>query len=208
MDILVSSNFERLLWFLAYQTRDGASIGEKRKYAGEKVRGWLNELKSNGGFGVEPVILQAARSDFESERISNKETVETIKRFYTASIPSSVNGGTHSHHSEDATVQEQGYILDPHSAIGVAASLHSIARARPPVMHHIALATAHPAKFANAVHLALHDEKGFSFDAILPEQFVGLEKKERRVRAVPREAGLEGMKKIIRDEVTKEIEVQ
>ena len=96
-----------------------------------------------------------------------------------------------------------GYILDPHSAIGVAASLRSIKRA--PGAHHISLATAHPAKFANAVDLALKDEPGFSFDTVLPEEFVGLEKKEKRVLTVPKGAGWEGVRTIVEDEVEKEL---
>lgn len=202
MDILVSSNFERLLWFLAYQVLGQGTVVDKRKTAGAKVKGWLGELKTNGGFSVDPTILKAAKADFESERISDKETIATIKHFYSTSTPAVTNGTSK---ASNATLHKGGYILDPHSAIGVAASLRSIARAPPPDTHHISLATAHPAKFANAVVLALKDEEGFNFDTVLPEQFVGLEKKEKRVRAVPREAGLNGMRLIIREEVAKEL---
>ena len=73
-------------------------------------------------------------------------------------------------------------------------------RTSPTETPHIALATAHPAKFANAVDLALKDEKDFNFDAVLPEEFVGLEKKER-VRAVPKGAGREGIRGIVEEEV-------
>lgn len=186
MDILVSSNFERLLWFLAYQYASETGMDDQwtKQQAGQEVGAWLKELKNKGGFGVNDHILKAAKKDFESERISDSQTLETIKQFYT---------------------QEGQYILDPHSAIGVAASLRSIKRNSPDGTHHISLATAHPAKFANAVDLALKDEAAFTFDTVLPEEFVGLEQKERRVRNVPREAGWEGMRKIVVEEVEAEL---
>jgi threonine synthase len=196
MDILVSSNFERLLWFLAYEFAAGAGLDDEwnKKQAGQEVDAWLKELKNKGGFGVHADILEYARRDFESERISDIQTLETIKQFYSSP---STNGATNGHASKG------GYILDPHSAIGVAASLRSIQRS--PGVHHISLATAHPAKFANAVDLALKDEEGFSFNSILPEELVGLEQKKRRVTVVPQGAGWEGVRQIVEDEVEAEL---
>jgi len=196
MDILVSSNFERLLWFLAYEYAAGAGMDDEwnKKQAGQEVDAWLRELKSKGGFGVHPDILASAKKDFESERISDIQTLETIKQFYTSP---STNGTTNGNASKG------GYILDPHSAIGVAASLRSIQRNSG--VHHISLATAHPAKFANAVDLALKNEEGFSFNTVLPKEFVGLEQKEKRVTLVPKGAGWEGVRKIVEDEVEAEL---
>ena len=68
--------------------------------------------------------------------------------------------------------------------------MRSIKRAFPDT-YHVSLATSHPAKFANAVDLALKDGPAFSFDAVLPEEFVGIEKKEKRVITVPQGAGWE-----------------
>lgn len=190
MDILVSSNFERLLWFLAYEFAAVAGMDDEwtKKQAGQEVETWLKQLKSNGGFGVHDDILAAAKRDFESERVSDVQTIDTIKQFYATS-----NGAA-----------KGGYILDPHSAIGVAASLRSIDRAAPGT-HHISLATAHPAKFANAVDLALKEHPGFSFDTVLPEEFVGLEQKEKRLTTVPREAGWEGVRAIVEEQVETEL---
>jgi len=196
MDILVSSNFERLLWFLTYADAPGHTDEEKRKHAGEQVRGWLTELKSNGGFAVPTPILAAAQVDFESERVSDTETVETIKAFYTT-LHANTNGKPDTY-----SASSTGYILDPHSAIGVAASLRSITRAPPSGTHHISLATAHPAKFASAVQLALDGERGFDFvKEVLPQEFIGLESRERRVRHVGREEGVEGMRRLLDEEV-------
>ncbi|KAK2784885.1 threonine synthase [Onygenales sp. PD_12] len=193
MDILVSSNFERLLWFLAFKIRGGdESLDKKRQIAGETVRGWLDDLKSKGGFSVEPAILEAAKADLESERVSDSQTIETIRSVYaTCFPPGPASSGTRG--------KTGGYILDPHSAVGVAASLRSIARV--PGAHHISLSTAHPAKFAHAVDLALNGQEGYQFDDVLPPEFIGLEKKERRVIDVPAGQGWQAVKKIVDEKV-------
>lgn len=193
----VSSNFERLLWVLAFQDSREPTVEARRKAAGERVKTWLHELKTNGGFGVEPAILKAAKVDFESERVSDAETIATIKDvFQTKSTCPAVktSEGTR------GTVSNGGYILDPHTAIGVAAAKRSIARAEKGT-HHIALATAHPAKFSKAVEKALGEEEGFVFEDILPEELVGIKDLPRRVTEVRREDGLEGLRKLIRERV-------
>lgn len=199
MDILVSSNFERLLWILVYENVSGTSItatvspsdartSEARSKASETIRDWYNSLKTLGNFDVGPDVLALARQDFQSERVSDEETISTIKSFYRAS--------------------QGAYVLDPHSAIGVTASLRSISAllssSAPNKSQTIALATAHPAKFANAVSLALKDEAGYSFDAVLPKEFIGLETKERRARVVSKSQGLSRIRDVILDEVRKE----
>ncbi|MCJ1286374.1 threonine synthase [Xylographa opegraphella] len=209
MDILVSSNFERLLWFLVYQGSHADTVQLRREEAGQQVKSWLNELKNSGGFGVSPEILQAAKVDFESECISDITTIETIKDFYNASsqpdMTQSNGNGDRNYLTNGQSSQKAKYILDPHSAIGVAASLLSLIRAPPPSTHHISLATAHPAKFASAVQLALGENESFDFEKeVLPTEFVGLEKKERRVRVVGKGEGLEGMRRIIGEEVKAE----
>lgn len=182
MDILVSSNFERLLWFVAHDVygSNTDSAQEKRETAGRKVKEWQTQLKTNGGFGVEKQVLDAVRADFAAERVSDAETIATIREVYR---------------------WPEGYILDPHSAIAVTAALRSAEGA-----HQVALATAHPAKFAKAVEMALVEEKGFRFQDILPMQFVGLEERPRRVRCVRRSEGIEGLRKLIVGEVDRERE--
>ena len=81
MDILVSSNFERLLWFLAYRNSTASDNKQRRIEAGDKVKGWLTQLKSEGGFGVEKEILASAKEQFESERVSDKQTIDTTTTF-------------------------------------------------------------------------------------------------------------------------------
>jgi threonine synthase len=184
MDILISSNFERLLWFLAYDIYGSGVEGveNKRNVAGEKVLEWQTNLKIKGGFSVEQKILDAARADFSSERVSDAETVAAIRDVYRWS---------------------KGYILDPHSAISVTAALRSAVTA--PEEHCMALLTAHPAKFSVAVEKALVEEKGFQFKDILPIQFHELENLSRRVIHVPRSYGLDGIRKIVMEKVEEQL---
>ncbi|ATY65992.1 threonine synthase [Cordyceps militaris] len=166
MDILVSSNFERLLWFLAYEFAATAGMDDEwnKRQAGQEVAGWLRSLKEAGSFGpVYQDVLAAAQRDFESERVTDAETLDTIAAFY----------------------RRVGHVLDPHTAVGAAATQRSVARAVPAGIPHISLSTAHPAKFSGAVEKALARETGFDFAAqVLPEEFVGLETRERRVATV------------------------
>lgn len=182
MDILVSSNFERLLWFLAYEFASVAGMDDEwnRKQAGQEVSAWMKQLKSSGGFGpVYQDVHTSARRDFESERVSDSQTVDTIKNYF----------------------KKIDYVLDPHTAIGVAASLRSLERSKAP---HISLSTAHPAKFAGAVEMALKDEAGFNFEEkVLPPEFHGLEAKEKRVTEVVND--WKAVREIVKKQVAEEL---
>ena len=173
------------------------SIKQKRTTAGDKVKAWLQELKTHGGFGVDPRLLEAAKIDFESERVSDTETLAFIKSTYEAKTPAAASGNSK---GTAGTVSHGGYILDPHSAIGVAAAHRSLEKTKGGISH-IALATAHPAKFSRAVEEALKGEKEFEFKDLLPEQFRGLEELPRRKTLVKKSGGLEGMRKQIRERV-------
>ena len=187
MDILVSSNFERLLWFLAYEYASTAGMDEEwnRKQASQEVAAWLRQLKADDGFGPVPADVHAsARRDFESERVSDEQTLDTIRDYFN----------------------RVGYVLDPHTAVGVQASLRSIAAAGA-AGPHISLSTAHPAKFAGAVELALRDQPGFDFAAkVLPPEFAGLEAKERRVTSV--ENDWKKVREIVEKQVAEELKAQ
>lgn len=178
MDILVSSNFERLLAYLAIDiySPSNPSTENKLRIMREKVTNWLHELKTNGGFTVDPELLAAARKDFSSERIDDDETIATIRSVYKTSFPKVAA-------AEGTTGKSGAYILDPHSAIGIAASLRHISASSQPA-NTIALATAHPAKFAYAVDKALTGAEGYSFEDVLPAQFKEFEKMPRRVKEI------------------------
>lgn len=194
MDILVSSNFERLLWHLTLEHVIAHDPHVKRegsvRNAGSKIAGWFKDLKTTGKFTVDPEILDNARETFASYRVSDEQTTETIRSCYRGEV-----------------IEKKEYVLDPHSAIGIAASLREISSSE----HNrdtavVSLATAHAAKFANAVDLALKEEPSFSFDKMLPEQFVGLDKQERKVIKVPANTDLAGIRELVTKEVAKEKE--
>ena len=127
-------------------------------------------------------ILQDGRRIFESDRISDQQTLETIKSFY----------------------KQVGYILDPHTAIGVATAKRSIDRTSSH-MFYISMSTAHPAKFSQAVKLALKDEHGFEFEkSVLPPELARLAQMEKRVITV--ENSLETVREIIKEANFKRLE--
>ncbi|RFU76990.1 threonine synthase [Trichoderma arundinaceum] len=187
MDILVSSNFERLMWFLAKDFAATVGMDEEfnRKQAGQEVSAWYKSLKTTGGFGpVHDEILENGRRTFESERVSDAETVETIKSSY----------------------KKTSYVLDPHSAVGVTASERSIARAGLQT-HHISLSTAHPAKFSGVVTTALADEPNFNFEEqVLPDEFKALSTKEKRVSLV--ENSWEKVREHVKSQVEEDLKAE
>lgn len=137
MDIQVSSNFERAL-FWSY---DGDAAA---------IRQLMDELKA-GGFKISQGALQSLQADFASGRASEEETLAMI-------------------HTIRA---ETGEILCPHSAVGVKVARDHL-RAGVPM---ITLATAHPAKFPDAV------EKAIGLRPDLPPHMAGLfDKPERQTR--------------------------
>ena len=73
MDILVSSNFERLLWYLVYETSSAAPDSARRASAGATIDGWMKSVKSNGRVEVPVEVLELARRDFLAERVSDDQ---------------------------------------------------------------------------------------------------------------------------------------
>ncbi|RYH01123.1 threonine synthase [Salipiger sp. IMCC34102] len=113
MDIQVSSNFERAL-FYAYGQDGGA------------VKAQMEDLKS-GGFTVSQGAIDALRDTYLSGRASENETRAAITRY-------------HARHGE---------LLCPHTAVGT-----HVAEAHLGTVPMVTLATAHPAKFPDAVEAA------------------------------------------------------
>ncbi|PPQ92518.1 hypothetical protein CVT25_010351 [Psilocybe cyanescens] len=175
MDIIVSSNFERLLWYLAFENAQGSSEAEKRSAASRTLDGWMSHMKSDGRVEVPVPVLETARRDFIAERISDDLTLKTIKSFFEG---------------------ETSYVADPHTAVGLATA-RRIAPQNSSNVYQIVLSTAHPAKFSEAVSRALEGSPSFSFDRdVLPKEFHGLLEKEKRVIDVER-ADIELVKAVI-----------
>ncbi|CAG7921644.1 unnamed protein product [Penicillium olsonii] len=188
MDILVSSNFERLLWFLAKEHAEaaGKDSDAAAKQASQNVVEWYNSLKATGGFGPVPNdILENGRRTFESDRVSNTQTLETIKSVY----------------------EKTKYVLDPHTAVGITVSQRSVARPANAAIPHISLSTAHPAKFADVVKEALKGEAGFDFESqVLPDELKALSSKETRVVNV--ENSWEAVREIVKRQTLEDLEAQ
>ena len=92
------------------------------------VRALLADLAETGALRVTGERLERVRADFDAAAVSDAETLEQIRETFEAS----------------------GYILCPHTAVGVRA-----ARGHPDM---VCLATAHPAKFVEAVREAIGQE--------------------------------------------------
>ena len=88
----------------------------------------MGELKS-GGFTISQGVVEALRDQYASGRVSEDETLEMIRTIRA----------------------ETGEILCPHSAVGVAVARQFIQ----PGVPMVTLATAHPAKFPDAVEQAV-----------------------------------------------------
>lgn len=140
MDIMVSSNFERLL-FDVYG-RDGAAIADLMKR-----------------FKTESVQLDASRWEsvrtlFDSYAVDDQTTCQMIAEVHA----------------------QTGYLLDPHTAIGLKAARECWRNKATPM---ITLATAHPVKFPDPVV-----EAGLDAPA-LPERLSDLMTREERFTVLP-----------------------
>ncbi|KAI0031521.1 tryptophan synthase beta subunit-like PLP-dependent enzyme [Vararia minispora EC-137] len=163
MDILVSSNFERLLWYLAFESAKGASDEAKRAAAGATIDGWMKEMKADGRVDVPVAALELARRDFLAERVSDAQTLGTIRQYFEGRL---------------------SYVADPHTAVGLTAA-GLVAGQNSALTVQIVLATAHPAKFSEAVTRALASAADFDFDRdVQPPEFKGLLERPRRVIGV------------------------
>lgn len=133
---------------------------------GNAVSQLMNELKA-GGFHVSQGAMQTLRDQYDSGRVSEDETLSMI---------------AHAH-------QHMGELLCPHSAIGVA-----VAEAqRDPNVPMITLATAHPAKFPDAV------EKASGLRPRLPDRMADLFDREERFTRVPND--LTHLETLIQDRI-------
>lgn len=135
---------------------------------GAKVSGLMNDMKNKGEFKVAPVQLADARQVFTAANADDTLTLKTIQDVY----------------------KENGYILDPHSAVGVAAS-RKLARELPEPV--ISLACAHPAKFPETIERALGTRPA------LPPAIDALLQKPERMTAIP--ATMQAVEKFMSERV-------
>lgn len=130
----------------------------------EAVAALMNSLRQSGGFDLSADAYRQLRRDFSATHISDAQTLDTMKSVYHRS----------------------GYLLDPHTAIGVEA-MRRIGGEDDSVR--VALATAHPAKFPDAVRQAtgIHPD--------LPSHLADLHEREERMTRIP--ADIDAVKAVI-----------
>lgn len=183
MDILISSNFERLLWYLI---RNNMTSGDDAE-AGKTLNDWMKQLRVTSSVTTPESVAAAARASFGSDRVNNKDTVETIKRIYSAT--------------------PDMYVLDPHTAVGVATTLRFLEKDKFAGVFnnkYITLSTAHPAKFSEVVNKALAEFDKYSFEKdVLNDELRALGSKKKRILLID-EASVDKVKATIVDELAKE----
>ena len=130
MDIQISSNFERYLYFLFDQ--DSAMLKEM-----------MEQFKEQGHFDVNNARMEKARAQFSASRANDEQTLALIKECY----------------------EHTGYVLDPHTAVGLEGAKEIANDYEGEV---VLLATAHPAKFPDAV------KKAIGVSPALPEHLADL----------------------------------
>jgi threonine synthase len=134
---------------------------------GRAISALMGEMGS-GGFRISQGALETLRATFASGRCDEDQTLGAIK----------------------ATLAGAGELLCPHSAVGVhVAGQHLSATPM------ITLATAHPAKFPDAV------ERASGIRPALPPHMAGLFDKPERMTPVPND--LQALQALIRERTTR-----
>jgi hypothetical protein len=90
----------------------------------------MQDFAATRRLAIPPAVLRVLKERYLAARADDSETIATIARIYG----------------------ENGIVIDPHTAVGVAAAEKLSAELKGPV---VALATAHPAKFSGAVVQAI-----------------------------------------------------
>jgi threonine synthase len=117
-----------------------------------RTREAMARFAGSGRLDFSPTEHERIRATFRALAVTQPETTATIADFY----------------------RETGYVLDPHTAVGVRAGLQFVEDGVPMVC----LATAHPAKFGDAVREAIGREPE------LPPAVVGLEERQSRCQVL------------------------
>jgi len=133
---------------------------------GAKVESTLTAFRAEGSFRIDQAMLDQVREKFTAARFDDKQTTETIRALY----------------------QENGMLIDPHTAVGLAAARARNEHDGTPM---VVLATAHPAKFPDAV------EASTGVRPPLPDRMADLY--EREERAVTVDNSLDAIEGLVDD---------
>jgi len=119
----------------------------------------MGGFEASGKLEPSEALVSASRGLMSSARVDNTEVLETISDVYARS---------------------DGYTLDPHSAIGVAAARRA---GKKPGVPMVSLACAHWAKFPDANAAALGEQKASAL--VVPEPLASLHTLPTRVKNLP-----------------------
>ncbi len=133
---------------------------------GAAVRGLMNNLSQSGAFELAPLRLDAIRQLFSAVRVDEAQTKRTITD----------------------TLARTGELIDPHTAVGLAASQAMRGNPETPM---VTLATAHPAKFPDAIKAAT------GIHPALPPRMSDLFERAERLSVLPND--LNAVEAFIRD---------
>ncbi|WP_310621085.1 threonine synthase [Flexibacterium corallicola] len=126
---------------------------ETQNRDGSAVQRQMDGLKQSGSFEIPEEALTKIRTKFSAGRASETEISETIKH----------------------TIQNSGYLMDPHTAAAMKVANESLEEGVPMVV----LSTAHPSKFPDAV------EDASNVRPQLPEHLSDLLDREERFTVLP-----------------------
>lgn len=118
------------------------------------VRRHMASLSQAGAFTLSPAVLARLEGEFDAAAASEEDVAATMRQ----------------------VLHETGYLLDPHTAVAVAAAgkVH-----RDPSVPRVILSTAHPAKFPAAVEAAT------GINPALPAHVADLMQRKERMSVVP-----------------------
>jgi threonine synthase len=120
----------------------------------QTLRSLMGSLAQSRRFSLSVAALSEIRGLFTADRADEEETAATIRTL----------------------LKETGYCIDPHTAVGVAVAEKET---RDPAVPIVALATAHPAKFPDAVEAACGHRPA------LPDWLADLAERPERVTRLP-----------------------
>jgi threonine synthase len=125
----------------------------------EAVVALMRELDNDGGFTIPSAALKRIRADFDAFRVDEPACAEEMASVH----------------------RESGMVIDPHSAVGLCAARKALRAA--PAIPVIALGTAHPAKFPDAI------ERAAGVRPQLPERLSGLMDRTEAIVVLPNDRG-------------------
>jgi threonine synthase len=127
---------------------------------GSAVAGELRQFRETGSLPADDQAWRAARGLFSAYRVDDAMTLDEIAETYRGS----------------------GMLIDPHTAVAVAAARREVSKS-PVSTPIVALATAHPAKFPDAV------ERATGIRPPLPPALAEITEKRERITILPNDVG-------------------